>query len=55
MDTPHNSEKENLDKYINSLSEKERQAYEIAKDHLGSSFSLYKSRGYIEWKKKNGL
>ena len=55
METQNNSEQENLERYVNSLNEKERQAYEIAKDHLGSSFSLYKSRGYLDWKKRNGL
>ena len=39
-----------FDKYISSLSEKELQAYHIAKSHLGSSFSLEKSKGFIEWK-----
>jgi hypothetical protein len=39
-----------FDKYIASLSEKELQAYHIAKSHLGSSFSLEKSKGFIEWK-----
>ena len=35
--------------YIRSLSEKELQAYLIAKSHLGSSFSLEKSLGFIKW------
>jgi hypothetical protein len=35
--------------YIKSLSEKELQAYLIAKSHLGSSFSLEKSLGFIKW------
>jgi len=38
--------------YINSLSEKERKALEIAKNHLGSLFTLCKTAGYIQWKKK---
>lgn len=37
-------------KYIDSFSEKELVAYQIAKSHLGSSFSLEKSKGFIEWK-----
>ena len=41
-----------FDKYIASLSEKELQAYYIAKSHLGSSFSLEKSKGFIEWRIK---
>ena len=35
--------------YVKSLPEKERKAYEIAKAHLGSTFSLEKSNGYIAW------
>jgi hypothetical protein len=38
--------------YINSLSEKEKKALEIAKNHLGSLFTLCKTTGYIQWKKK---
>lgn len=44
---------ENLsEKYLQSLSPKEKHAYEIAKNHLGSSFHLIKSNGFIQWKKK---
>ena len=39
-------------KYIQSLSTKERQAFDIAKSHLGTSFSVYKSAGFHEWKKE---
>uniref|UniRef100_A0A6C0K1X5 Uncharacterized protein n=1 Tax=viral metagenome TaxID=1070528 RepID=A0A6C0K1X5_9ZZZZ len=41
-----------LVKYVESLSEKELKAYHIAKSHLGTSFSLEKSRGFLDWKKK---
>ena len=41
-----------LEKYVESLSEKELKAYHIAKSHLGTSFSLEKSRGFIDWKNK---
>jgi hypothetical protein len=37
--------------YISQLGEKEKTAYEIAKNHLGTSFSLKKSIGYKEWLK----
>lgn len=37
--------------YLDSLDVKEKQAYEIAKSHLGSTFHLMKSNGFIEWKK----
>jgi hypothetical protein len=38
--------------YIESLTEKEKQAYEIARSHLGSSFSLEKSLGFIKFCEK---
>lgn len=40
-------------KYIESLDKKEFQAYNIAKSHLGSSFELIKSIGFIKWKQNN--
>ncbi len=44
-----------LEKYVESLTEKELKAYHIAKSHLGTSFSLEKSRGFIDWKNKNAV
>ena len=38
-----------IDEYLNTFTEKERQAYIIAKDHLGMSFDMEKSNGFIEW------
>jgi hypothetical protein len=35
--------------YLETMTEKERKAYEIAKDHLGMSFQLEKSLGYIQF------
>ena len=40
------------EKYILSMTEKERKSYEIAKTHLGSLFTLHKTAGFIQWKKK---
>jgi hypothetical protein len=42
-----------LDQYIQTLNEKELKAYHIARDHLGMSFQLDKSNGYLNWKKDN--
>ena len=39
-------------RYLESLNKKEIQAYNIAKNHLGSSFELSKSIGFIQWKTK---
>jgi len=38
--------------YWNSLSNFEKKAFLIAKNHLGSSFHIEKSNGYNEWLKK---
>jgi hypothetical protein len=37
-------------KYISSLTDLERQTMEIAKSHLGSSFNMKKSIGFLNWK-----
>ena len=42
-----------LDQYIQTLDEKELKAYHIAREHLGMSFQLEKSNGYLNWKKDN--
>ena len=39
--------------YISQMSVQERKAYEIAKEHLETSFNIEKSIGFIEWKKKS--
>ena len=38
--------------YLLSMTEKERKAYEVAKHHLGSLFTLHKTAGFLQWKKK---
>jgi len=37
--------------YIKHLDAIEKQAYKIGKSHLGTSFNVVKSNGYINWKK----
>lgn len=44
---------EKLKQYLQSLNAKEFKAYEIAKSHLGTSFQLEKSIGFIKWTKDN--
>ena len=41
--------------YLDTLSPKETKAYNIAYSHLGSSFTLEKSIGYLQWKKETSL
>ena len=38
--------------YLETLTPKELKAYYIAVQHLGSSFQLDKSLGFIKWQKK---
>jgi hypothetical protein len=38
-----------IKEFMDSLDEKERMAYHIAKSHLGTMFSLDKSNAYLEW------
>ena len=40
-----------LKEYLSTLSEKEYKAYKIAESHLGTSFDLIKSNGYLKWLK----
>ena len=37
--------------YLCTLNETHKKAYLIAKSHLGTSFNIYKSNGFKEWKK----
>jgi len=59
MDSPTTStnlqsnEQSYLDAYVKTFDEKELKAYNIAVEHLGMSFQLEKSIGYIAWKKEN--
>ena len=36
-------------KYLQQLNDKEKKAYKIAKDHLGTSFHIVRSVGYNDW------
>ena len=40
---------DNSDAYISQMSPFELSAYRIAKSHLGTSFSLKKSNGFLKW------
>lgn len=40
---------DNVEKYIQSMSPKDYLAYTIAKEHLGTSFTVEKSVGYLRW------
>lgn len=38
--------------YLSELSEVQKKAIRIASNHLGSSFNIVKSNGYVDWKKE---
>ena len=48
-------QQQKTDEFIKSLSAKDLKAYNIAKSHLGSSFSLEKSVMYVRWLKVQAL
>lgn len=43
---------EEIQNYVASLPDKERVAYEIAKEHLGTSFTVEKTVGFLRWKRQ---
>ena len=43
------SKQDLIDEYLRSLDEMELIAYNIAKSHLGTLFSVEKSNHYLEW------
>jgi len=44
--------KEEINTYISELNEHQQKAYDIAFNHLGSSFDIYKSNGFKKWKEQ---
>jgi len=54
MDKDNKGLNESLNKeFMDSLNEKERMAYHIAKSHLGTMFSLDKCNAFLEWLKEH--
>ena len=43
-------EQTEINNYLIQMTESQKKAYLIAKDHLGTSFNIVKSNGFIEWK-----
>uniref|UniRef100_A0A6C0I4I3 Uncharacterized protein n=1 Tax=viral metagenome TaxID=1070528 RepID=A0A6C0I4I3_9ZZZZ len=52
MEHQKGDREQELKDYFESMSEKERKAYEIAKDHLGMSYQVEKSIAFIAYCKK---
>lgn len=40
------------EQYLCEMNDIQRKTYNIAKEHLGTSFNLVKSNGFKEWKKQ---
>jgi hypothetical protein len=36
--------------YLESLTDQERKTFQIAQEHLETSFNIYKSIGFLKWK-----
>uniref|UniRef100_A0A6C0KRE9 Uncharacterized protein n=1 Tax=viral metagenome TaxID=1070528 RepID=A0A6C0KRE9_9ZZZZ len=53
FDTYDNLKKQSIIKYLNQLDLIEKKAYIIGKNHLGTSFNIIKSNGFINWQKNN--
>ena len=53
IETVETVEPDNVDQvslYLNSLTEQEKQTLEIASSHLGTSFNIKRSIGFLNWK-----
>jgi hypothetical protein len=50
MNTINYEEKQEIDEYIKQLTETEKKVYEIALNHLGTSFNIKRSNGFKDWK-----
>jgi enolase len=46
------SKQQEIYDYLISLNELQKKSYLIAKTHLGTSFNIFKSNGFKEWKNK---
>jgi len=49
MDKKQEENKHTAEDYLTQLTPFEESAHRIAKSHLGSSFNLIKSNGYMKW------
>jgi hypothetical protein len=44
-------QKSEIIEYLSEMTQDEKIAYKIAFHHLGTSFNIYRSNGFINWKK----
>jgi hypothetical protein len=48
--TQEQTQEQLVEQYLQEMGPLERQAYDIARSHLGTSFNIVKSNGFIKWK-----
>jgi hypothetical protein len=53
LDASKEDSQKQLDAYYQQLSPFERQTCDIAREHLGSSFDLARSNGFLRWLKRD--
>lgn len=52
FETYHELTKAEMIEYLRQLDAIEKKAYTIGKHHLGTSFNVVKSNGFVKWKKE---
>ncbi len=50
---PIKTQEQLVEQYLQEMNNLEKQAYDIARSHLGTSFNILKSNGFIQWKKSS--
>jgi hypothetical protein len=52
MEAVKNDKDDMAQKYLSQLDDKQKKAFEIAKNHLKTSFNIQKSNGFKIWLKR---
>lgn len=52
MEAVKNDKEDAIEKYLSQLDDKQKKAFEIAKNHLKTSFNIPKSNGFKQWIKR---
>ena len=52
MDSSSSSSNPNIQQYLAQLDDIQKKAHDIAKQHLGTSYNIAKSNGYMDWLKQ---
>ena len=52
MDSSSTSANPSIQQYLAQLDDIQKKAHDIAKQHLGTSYNIAKSNGYMDWLKQ---